>query len=119
MTIGILINAAFFMFMGVSALFSPKFVVSFVKFTPETTDARNEVRAVYGGFGVAVSILLIYAAYSPSLKNGILLAVAVSLLGMAAGRIVSSLIERPGHWPIIFIFMESALATLLLFNIKW
>ena len=117
MTIGIVINAIFFFGMGVSALVQPQFVVSFVKLVPETADARNEIRAVYGGFGIAVSGLLIYAAYVPSIKTGVLLAVAVSLLGMALGRVVSLAIERPGYWPICFIFMEFGLAALLLLSI--
>ena len=117
MTAGIAINAIFFFGMGLSALVKPQFVVSFVKLIPETVDARNEIRAVYGGFGIAMSGLLVYSAYVPSIKIGVLIAVAVSLLGMAVGRVVSLLIERPGLWPICFIFMESGLAALLLSSI--
>ncbi len=117
MAVGIVINAVFFFSMGLSALIKPQFVVSFVKLVPETVDARNEIRAVYGGFGIAVSGLLVYAAYVPSIKTGVLLSVAVSLLGMALGRVVSLAIERPGYWPICFIFMESGLAALLLLSI--
>jgi hypothetical protein len=117
MTIGIAVNAIFFCCMGVGALVKPSSVISFVKLVPETVDARNEVRAVYGGFGIAVSLLLTYAASDITIRSGVLIAVAVSLLGMAFGRIVSSFIERPGTWPIVFIFMESTLAGLLLYGL--
>jgi len=116
MTVGILVNVVFFFCMGVAALVRPRSVVSFVQLVPETVDARNEVRAVYGGFGVAVSALLLLASYDDNIRSGVLLAVAVALLGMAAGRVVSLLIERPGKWPIFFVFMESALAGLLLWS---
>jgi len=56
MSIGIWINVVFFLGMGVCALVRPQFVVSFVKLVPETADARNEVRAVYGGFVVAGAV---------------------------------------------------------------
>ena len=85
MSIGIWINVVFFLGMGVCALVRPQFVVSFVKLVPETADARNEVRAVYGGFGIAIAVLLAGVAQDVGLRSGVLLAVAVALLGMAAG----------------------------------
>ena len=116
MTIGILVNAVFFFAMGLAALVRPRFVVSFVQMLPATVDARNEVRAVYGGFGIAVSVLLVYAAYHDAIRAGVLLAVAVALLGMALGRLVSLFVERPGRWPILFMLMELTLAGLLLWS---
>jgi hypothetical protein len=44
----------------------------------------------------------------------VLLAVAAALLGMAAGRVVSLLIERTGKWPLVFLVTETVLAALLL-----
>ena len=72
MSIGIWINVVFFLGMGVCALVRPQFVVSFVKLVPETADARNEVRAVYGGFGIAIAVLLAVAAltYAPKFIAG-------------------------------------------------
>lgn len=116
MTIGILVNAVFFLCMGLGALVRPHWVVSFVQLVPTTVDARNEVRAVYGGFGIAVSLLLVYATQNAEIRSGVVLAVAVSLLGMASGRVISLFIERPGKWPLLFIAMESALAGLLLWG---
>ena len=74
---------------------------------------------LYGGFGIAISILLVLAAYNENIKMGVLFAVACSLLGMAFGRIISLFIERPGFWPIFAIFMESCLASLLLVSFDW
>ena len=84
MSIGILINVVFLLGMGVCALVRPQFEVSFVKLVPDTADARNEVRAVYGGFGIAIAVLLAVAAQDVGIRSGVLLAVAVALLGMAA-----------------------------------
>jgi len=106
----------FFLGMGVCALVRPQFVVSFVKLVPETVDARNEVRAVYGAFGIAIAVLLAVVAQDVGLRSGVLLAVAVALLGMAAGRVVSFGLERAGRWPWVFLVMESVLAGLLLWE---
>ena len=118
MTIGIAINAIFFFAMGISALVRPAFVISFVRMVPETVDARNEVRAVYGGFGIAVSALLVMASSHPEYRSGVLVAVAVSLLGMALGRAVSLLVERPGKWPFVFMGVETVLAKLLIDSLR-
>ena len=77
-------------------------------------DARNEIRAVYGGFGIAIAALLVLVSGNATLRPGVMLAVAVALLGMAAGRVVSLLIERTGKWPVVFLVMETVLAALLL-----
>jgi len=119
MTIGIFINVIFFLVMGICSIIRPNSIVSFVELIPQTVNARNEVRAVYGGFGIAISILLVLAAYNENIKMGILLTVAGSLVGMASGRIISMFIERPGFWPIFAIFMESCLAGLLLASVDW
>ena len=117
MTIGVLINVLFFAGMGVAAIVRPRSVVSFVSFEPETVDARNEVRAVYGGFGIAIALILLIASDMAELRSGVLITVACALGGMAGGRLLSLFIEKPGVWPICFIFMESALAGLLLFSL--
>ena len=114
MTPGILLNAIFFLGMGLCALARPAFVVTFVGLVPGTADARNEIRAVYGGFGIAIAALLLLVSGNATLRPGVLLAVAVALLGMAAGRVVSLLIERTGKWPLVFLVTETVLAALLL-----
>lgn len=114
MTPGILLNAIFFLGMGLCALARPALVVAFVGLVPGTADARNEIRAVYGGFGIAIAALLVLVAGNATLRPGVLLAVAAALLGMAAGRVASLLVERTGKWPIVFLLVETALASVLL-----
>ena len=81
--------SVFFLFMGAVALRNPESVVANFGTTSLTREGRNEVRAVYGGFGVAVALLLLATLWFPHLKPGVLVAVSVSLGGMAAGRVIS------------------------------
>ena len=90
--------ALFFVGMGIVALAAPDRIPAIFGTTGLTAEGRNEVRAVYGGFGVAVGVLLMAAATSPALQPGVYAAVAVSLGGMAAGRLVAAVVERPGHF---------------------
>jgi hypothetical protein len=98
----ILIVAVGFAAMGVVALLRPADVLAQFGVTVTTADGRNEVRAVYGGFGLAVAGLLAVAALGdPSTADGIVVAVAFALIGMAAGRLLSALREWPtGLYPV-------------------
>ena len=90
-------------------------VIAFFGTSSLTVDGRNEVRAVYGGFGVAVSALLFGALAAPELARGIEISVAIALLGMAFGRVVSRLIDGgAGRYPWLFLGVEIALAACLL-----
>lgn len=108
--------AVFFLAMGVFALAVPARVLELFGVTVETPDGRTEVRAVYGGFGVAVGVLLLVALWTESIRDGVFVAVAFALCGMAGGRIASSLLgERPSIWPSwVFFGIELALAGLLI-----
>jgi uncharacterized protein DUF4345 len=113
----ILIVAVGFAAMGLAALVRPADVLAQFGVSVETADGRNEVRAVYGGFGLAVAGLLAVAALGePATANGILVAVAFALIGMAAGRLLSALRERPtGLYPVWTYFaIELASAAALL-----
>lgn len=114
MTAGIAVAALFMLGMGLCALVRPAFVVTFVGLVPSTADARNEVRAVYGGFGVAMAALLVFTSGDATLRPGVLLAVAAALLGMAAGRVISMIGERTGRWPVVFLVVEAVLGAWLL-----
>jgi len=112
-----LIVAVGFAAMGLAALIRPADVLAQFGVSVETADGRNEVRAVYGGFGLAVAGLLAVAALGePATANGILVAVAFALIGMAAGRLLSALRERPtGLYPVWTYFaIELASAAVLL-----
>lgn len=113
-----LVIAAGFAAMGVLALVRPADVLSQFGVAVETPEGGNEVRAVYGGFGLAVAALLAFAAIGdPSTAPGILVAVGVALAGMAAGRLVAAILDWPsGLYPVWVYFaieVAGALALLL------
>ena len=93
-TVILVILALAFALMGIGALASPTVVTRQFGIPSLTPAGRSEVRAVYGGFGLAIAGLLIYAVINADLREGISLTVAVALLGMAAGRLVSAAIDR-------------------------
>jgi hypothetical protein len=104
--------------MGVAALVRPAAIWAPFGVAPTTPDSRSEVRAVYGGFGLAIAALLVFAIEDASagVREGILLAVALSFFGMAAGRVVSALVEPRTllAWPGFFLLVELAGGELLL-----
>jgi len=92
----VLVVAAAFAAMGVGAMARPGLVLAQFGVAVDTVDGRNEVRAVYGGFGLAIGALLAVAALAdPATADGIVVAVAVALGGMAVGRLIGSAVERP------------------------
>ena len=117
MNLAVAVVALFFAGMGVAALVRPAFIWAPFGVEPTTPESRNEVRAVYGGFGLAVAVLLVVADGKPAdLRDGVLIAVAVSLFGMAAGRVFSGLFEPKAliGFPGLFLLVEAALGGLLL-----
>jgi Domain of unknown function (DUF4345) len=101
--------AALFAAMGAAALAAPARILEPFGVALETPDGRSEVRAVYGGFGLAVAGLLgVAAAGGGDARKGILVAVGVALAGMAFGRLVSRVFERPsGFYPVwLFFWVE-------------
>jgi hypothetical protein len=98
------LGAALFAAMGVAALVRPTAILAPFGVPVPTADGRNEVRAVYGGFGVAVAALLgVAAADGGDAAEGIVIAVGIALLGMAAGRLVGGAVERAsGFYPVWF-----------------
>lgn len=108
--------AAFFLGMGLFGLARPAGLIRpFGIALPDPT-ARAEVRAVYGGFGVAVAAALVLAATGHHGREGILLAVAAALIGMAFGRLVAGVIDTPKafypNW--FYLIVELVLAGSLL-----
>ena len=91
----ILAVALFFLGMGLVGLARPSGLIRPFGVTLPDPQARAEVRAVYGGFGVAIAgVLALATAHHPS-RDGILLAAAAALLGMAFGRVASGVIDTP------------------------
>lgn len=109
----VLVAFAFFA-MGLAALLQPASIGRYFEVRFDSIDGRNEVRAVYGGFGLAMAAVLLLAPRLPTLRAGILLTVALALAGMALGRVIGALVERPpGRWPVIFGVLEAGAATAL------
>lgn len=108
--------AVFFLGMGLYGLAAPRTLIRPFGIALEHPESRSEVRAVYGGFGVAVAGVLLYAILRPEARTGVLVAVAVALVGMAVGRLISALAgERTAFYPNWFYFLvELVLAGALL-----
>lgn len=115
----VLLVAALFALMGVAALARPENILAYFGIATLTRDGRNEVRAVYGGFGLAIAGLLCAARYNEAIRTGAVLAVAVALLGMAVGRLISALLDgAPGRYPWMFLGVELAGAAVLLITLR-
>jgi Domain of unknown function (DUF4345) len=110
------IVAVLFAAMGGYALATPAAVLGQFGVAVETPDGRAEVRAVYGGFGLAVAGLLgVAAASGGDAREGIVLAVGVALGGMALGRLVSRAFERPsGFFPVWLYFWVEVVGAVVL-----
>jgi hypothetical protein len=115
----IAVIGVFFAGMGVYALAAPAAIVRPFGITLSEAASRSEVRAVYGGFGLAIAGVLGYAAYAEHARYGIVLTVGVALAGMAFGRIVSALVdERTAFYPNWFYCLVEAVAAGVLFAIS-
>jgi hypothetical protein len=107
----------FFLGMGLYALAAPASLIRPFGVTLSRPESRAEVRAVYGGFGLAIAGVLVYAALHPSASDTILITVAVALAGMAVGRLISAVVDgRTAFYPNWFYFLvEVVLAAALVF----
>lgn len=115
-TVVILVVAVFFLGMGFYGLVKPAALIRPFGITLSDPTARAEVRAVYGGFGVAIAGVLAWAATGTAAREGILIAVAAALLGIAFGRLVSGVVDTPKtfypNW--FYLLVELVLAGALL-----
>lgn len=113
----VLAVAALFLGMGLIAFAQPGTMLDRFGIRVEGAAARAEVRAVYGGFGVVVAGMLAYAALIDDGRGQLWIpsVIALALLGMAAGRLISVVLERTAGssqtW--IFCSVEVVLATAL------
>lgn len=120
MTIAVIVViAVFFAGMGCYALVAPDAIIRPFGVTLGSATARSEVRAVYGGFGLAIAGVLGYAVIEPDVRQGILIAVGAALAGMAFGRLVSAVVdERTAFYPNWFYCLVEAIAAAALFAIS-
>ena len=86
------ITALAFLLMGVVALVSPHSITRWVAITTLPVPARNEVRAVYGGYGVAMAVLLVVCRDQPQWRDGVVVTLSMALL---AWRLAGCC---PGWW---------------------
>jgi hypothetical protein len=105
-----------FAFMGLAAIFAPRRVTEQFDIPVLTKAGRNEVRAVYGGFGLVMAGMLVVALMQLDLRAGICLTLSGALAGMAGGRILSALIDRGiDRFPGLYLCIELIGAGLLLY----
>lgn len=108
--------AGLFAAMGIFGLAFPGRIMALFGTTDLTLAGRNEVRAVYGGFGLAAASALAWGLLSPRLAPGIFFTLGLALWGMAAGRVISILIDkRADPFPWIFLAGELVMGAILLF----
>lgn len=111
----IIVAAVFFAGMGLYGLAAPARLVAPFGTRLDGAAGRSEVRAVYGGFGLAIAAVLGYAAVDPEVRAGVLLTVAAALAGMAAGRLASVFDGPTSFYPNWFYFVVEAAAAAALF----
>ena len=71
--------------------------------TVDTVNLAHIMRAVMGlYFGMVV--LWVWGAFSPSMRAPALVACAVFMLGLAAGRLLSFLLDGVPHWLLVVYF---------------
>jgi hypothetical protein len=111
----VLIAIAGFTVMGIGAIAKPALVTAQFGILELTPAGRNEVRAVYGGFGVCMALALLVALRQAELRDGVLFTVALALGGMAAGRVVSAAVDRGiDRAPLGYLCLEVIVAVMLL-----
>ncbi|AXK76354.1 MULTISPECIES: DUF4345 family protein [Mycobacteriaceae] len=118
MTAVVIVSVGVFMAgMGLYALAAPAALLRPFGFAVNTDVQRAEVRAVYGGFGIAIAGVLGYALSAPDVvRAGILLTVGVALAGMAVGRIISAAVgDRTAFYPNWFYCLVEGVAAAVLF----
>ncbi|SFB16035.1 protein of unknown function [Amycolatopsis marina] len=102
----------FFLAMGVYALTAPAALARPFRIVVEEPESRSEIRAVYGGFGIAVAVVLVLAVFDVAgIRAGVVVTVAAALAGMAFGRLVSRFLDRPtSFYPVWFYFWVEVVA---------
>lgn len=108
--------AALFLAMGLYALVAPGKILRPLGLVVETPQTRSEIRAVYGGFGVAIAGVLILALSDAAIRPGVLVTVGAALAGMAAGRVLSRVADTSTPLsPVWLYFLFEALGAAALF----
>src|SRR5258708_26627716 len=115
----IVLISVFFLGWGMCALAAPAALVRPFGIMLGESASRSEVRAVYGGFGLAIAGVLVFAVIKQGdVRTGILIAVGAALAGMAFGRLASAVLgDRTAFYPNWFYCLVEAVAAAALFAI--
>lgn len=116
-TVVLIVLAVGFLVMGGYGLIAPAALARPFRLRVDAPESRSEIRAVYGGFGIALAILLTVAAIDVGdIRRGVVVSVGAALAGMAVGRIVSRLADAPvAFYPIWLYFWIELVAAAALF----
>ena len=118
MLISLYLGFILFAAMGAALLWRPQYLARLTHVELSTIESRNEVRAVYGGFGIAMAVALFIALVWSPFRAGIALTLGLALIGMAGGRGYAAWLERPPSAAIWgFLVGEAVLGLMLLFRV--
>ena len=113
-TIALALSGSFYLALALAAFARPSTLLAGFGIAASGCDARNEIRAVYGGFPLAVALLVGWCLFGGEYAVGILVALTTATLGIALGRTISGVIDRRiGRLPAIFVGVELVVAALL------
>jgi len=103
-----------FAVMGVGSFLRPVMVTAQFGIPTLSTAGRNEVRAVYGGFGILKARTLLVALFNPALRSGICFTVSAALGAMAIGRVAPWIADKKIYkWPRFYLILEIVCATFI------
>ena len=97
MSIAVGVVAVFFVLMGLMGLATPERIQAPFGTAVQTVDGRNEVRAVYGGFGIAIGALLFAVSGMPALRAGALDSELVVAKRVRKGSVDAYTATTPPH----------------------
>lgn len=111
--------AVFFAGMGIYALAAPALLARPFRLEVAAPVSRYEIRAVYGGFGLAMAGVLGWsAAGMDELHSGAALTVGMALAGMAGGRVIARLFDvSTGFYPIWFYCLVEIVGAAAIFSV--
>jgi hypothetical protein len=109
--LALVVAAAVFAWVGVTGLLAPETIAGPVALGIETTSARNEIRANYGGMHLGVCVLFGAGAFVARLRRFATLLLTVFTGGLVAGRVLSMLVDgMPNAFVIQLLILEAVSA---------
>lgn len=104
---------AAFVLIGANTFVDPLRAMAPLELNVNTVSALNELRATYGGMQVGIGLFLMAGARWAALTRPVLLAQALMLGGLAAGRLVGVALDGlPNGFVQALLVLETAIAVL-------